>query len=724
MTLDQYQPCPCGSGKKIKFCCSKDILHDLDRIQRMLQGDQKLAAREKIVASLEKYPDRPSLLMMKADSDLQAGEVDKARETIKRLTEVDPSNPSVTAMLALLSGAHEGNISAAIHWLQESFNRTDGEVTAAVYEAILVIASLLQRVGYVAAAKGHLQLALALSDTKDDRSARALMQLNHSRQIPMVLREPLSLKSCPQDVTWRIEFEVTMREIFRGRWRRGADQLAMMAIRILDEPSILFNQGVVCAWLGDNQKAIKAFQDFAGIRGVSAEDRVHALALVQYLDTDPERTAVERIDRVYEIQDLDAVMEKCLASDHLTSLPIDPSARPDDETPLPRAMFEYTDRPQSKDTKDLQIDDISELLGVLLLFGKETDRPARLVISTTKPLANQVTQYCAELAELELGEPVSDEVTGKMPWMVAEVFRQWRIPNSLPIDERRRLESGLRERAITQNWPEIPSPRLNGKTPREAAKEKSLVPEVLAVLLNLQLMAQDNHWHIDFEKLREDLGLPQLEPVDIEHADFDRLPIHRLSTVDIKSLDDDQLLTVYRRAYAVMAIYPLRTIAMEVIGRPTLDGKIDKVEAYDILSDVAFNTEESLEYLDKARKLATKEGESPAAWLIDELELRLLRGEGDKFVQLLKEIQTRYIKEPGIAPALVETLSRYGLMTPDGRVMLPASAAEAATRETVPAESNAPAASGVWTPDSGTSSAAEPSGEEKSESKLWIPGMD
>ena len=31
MTLDQYQQCLCGSGKKIKFCCSRDILHELDR---------------------------------------------------------------------------------------------------------------------------------------------------------------------------------------------------------------------------------------------------------------------------------------------------------------------------------------------------------------------------------------------------------------------------------------------------------------------------------------------------------------------------------------------------------------------------------------------------------------------------------------------------------------------------------------------------------------------
>ena len=34
MPIDKYQPCPCGSGKKIKFCCSADIVAELDEAHR------------------------------------------------------------------------------------------------------------------------------------------------------------------------------------------------------------------------------------------------------------------------------------------------------------------------------------------------------------------------------------------------------------------------------------------------------------------------------------------------------------------------------------------------------------------------------------------------------------------------------------------------------------------------------------------------------------------
>ena len=36
MALDHYQPCLCGSGKKLKFCCG-DLAPELEKIDRMIQ---------------------------------------------------------------------------------------------------------------------------------------------------------------------------------------------------------------------------------------------------------------------------------------------------------------------------------------------------------------------------------------------------------------------------------------------------------------------------------------------------------------------------------------------------------------------------------------------------------------------------------------------------------------------------------------------------------------
>jgi tetratricopeptide (TPR) repeat protein len=713
MTLDQYQLCPCGSGKKVKFCCSREFVHDLERILRMVQGDQRLAALEKTEALLAKYPDRPALLMTKAEIELQLEEAAKARETIERLVQVDPKNPSVFAMRSLLAVLLDGNLNAAIHSMQDAFEMADSVVTARMYEAIVVLANMLLRVGLPAASKGHLQLALALSNAKDERSAQALMQLNHSRQIPLVLREPLALYDCPPNVTWRIEFQGAMRDVFRGRWRLGAKTLAAMSARILDAPAILYNQAVVLAWLGDNPNATKAFRQFSRIRDISWDDRVQAAAIAECLDPDTKKSVVDVVERTWEIQEFDRAMEQCLSNKQLLSVPIDRHAAHESDEPLPRAMWEVLDKPLPTGG-NLQISDIPEAWGRLLLFGKETDRPARLTIQCARSRCEKIEQLCQSLVGKELGQPVSDQVVDGVPWFGTEIFAAWRIPDNLAVDERTRLQAELRRHSLLERWPNTPSPIFDGKTPTEAAADNQYKIAVLADLLNLEIIGQDSHWDVDFNGLRRQLQLPERTTIDPGTVDFDRLPVHRFSLLKVKELNDDQLLTVYRRAYAVMAVWPLRQIALEVISRESLDDKIDKVEAYDILSDVAASTDEALEYLAKARRLATTEGESPAAWLIDELEIRLLRGEFDKFAQLLKEIQTRYIKEPGVAPSVIEVLSRYGLVTSDGRVMIPTAAA-------APAE--AAEATSLWTPDSDKLPTAG-GGETKHESKLWIPGMD
>ena len=65
MAVDPYAPCPCGSGKKVKFCCS-DLVGDIEKIHRMIEGDQPRAALRHAEQTLAKHPGRASVLDLKA----------------------------------------------------------------------------------------------------------------------------------------------------------------------------------------------------------------------------------------------------------------------------------------------------------------------------------------------------------------------------------------------------------------------------------------------------------------------------------------------------------------------------------------------------------------------------------------------------------------------------------------------------------------------------------
>ena len=65
MPLDPYSPCPAGTGKKLKFCCS-DLVGELEKIQRMSKGDQRLACLEHIEKLQDRYPGRACLMTSQA----------------------------------------------------------------------------------------------------------------------------------------------------------------------------------------------------------------------------------------------------------------------------------------------------------------------------------------------------------------------------------------------------------------------------------------------------------------------------------------------------------------------------------------------------------------------------------------------------------------------------------------------------------------------------------
>ena len=168
------------------------------------------------------------------------------------------------------------------------------------------------------------------------------------------------------------------------------------------------------------------------------------------------------------------------------------------------------------------------------------------------------------------------------------------------------------------------------------------------------------------------------------------------------------------------AVKAARTFAQEVVSRDSLKGKVDRAEAYGILSRYSSNPDDSLEYILKAAAEARNSGESPAQYLLSELALRIRRREIPEIERLVQQIQQQHVNEPGVAQALYEMLVRSGPINPQsvaGQGM-PRGAAPAGT-PTAPA---APDPGGVWTP--GGQAPAAPAAGEEGKSKLWVPGMD
>ena len=92
MAIDSYAPCPGGTGKKIKFCCS-ELVGDLEQLDRLVEGDQISAALDQVKRLAEKHPGKACLLATQTKLELASKQFTEAAGTARRFLDAHPDNP-------------------------------------------------------------------------------------------------------------------------------------------------------------------------------------------------------------------------------------------------------------------------------------------------------------------------------------------------------------------------------------------------------------------------------------------------------------------------------------------------------------------------------------------------------------------------------------------------------------------------------------------------------
>jgi len=93
MSVDKYAVCPCGNGKKIKFCKCKESIPEMDRVVSMVNGGQVVPALDRLSEILETHPDAAWALAVRGRLLLDLREYDTLNENAERFIRLQPSNP-------------------------------------------------------------------------------------------------------------------------------------------------------------------------------------------------------------------------------------------------------------------------------------------------------------------------------------------------------------------------------------------------------------------------------------------------------------------------------------------------------------------------------------------------------------------------------------------------------------------------------------------------------
>lgn len=713
MALDPYTPCPCGSGKKLKFCECAAESAELEKVLTAIDGDQRVAALDLIDRTLATKPNQKAMLALKGIVQAQLGDVAGAKKTVTTFLGVAPNNPVALTLSALIDSG-EGKTGEGVIALQKALAASTEEIHYLIPDALLTIAQSLLMEGNVLAARAHLLLRIAMMGQDDRTGVQQLIRINSSQELPLVVKQDLSIQDLKRPTAWEKEFHTAIEAAGNGNWLSAANQLEALDKKFPNEPEILFNLAIFKTFLAQDS-AYQVWRRYANLSEISTDQAVEAEILAQELDPEPESESIDQMRIVYSVKDAGRLSEVLVSDRRVVRMPVDLSQLVPEGSPPPRAAYWLLDRETPETGKDLTYDKIPRVVGEVLLFGRETDREARLEFLVTKSpeLVNKVRRL-QEVGADQLGRIEREERVGVTSALDEAMVARWRLPEDTPAEIRKALVDEHQQRNVFEVLPKQPMKLFGGKSAREVASDPVQRVRLLAFLRNYELSFEQRRQTIDFNELRRQLGLPLSAPLDPNGIDMAEVPLLRLGRFDLKPMNAEQLTSLLRRCGSVDYVSPLRRAAQEVLDRGGLPGQIEKADAYGVLAMSAGDLDQALEYVQLAQKSALEQGTSPARFLLEEFDIRLARREPNEVSRIMNILQTKYMREPGIAEALYMKMMQLGLINQDGTPRM-----GGPSRAAAPVE-QAPAAGGLWTPDGPSAAAPAAQGQ----SKLWLPGMD
>jgi hypothetical protein len=724
MSFDIYQPCPGGQDKKIKFCC-KDLVSDLEKISRLIDADQRQAALDYIGRTLKKHPDRPCLHAYKLQLAIGDPDREEVIRTIDAFLKVAPANPTALAAQAIRYAADwdaedSETVGSSESWrkavaaLQRALSARGKYVSVLILSAVSIVGRRLLGEGQDLAAAAHFHLA-ALFASNLERTAPDIIEFMADPGVSLLIKNRLGLPDPPADVPWNADYNGARVKAANGAWADAASAIEGLAKDALGEPLPRKALGLLRGYLGESQKSVDLLRRYAAMDGVSSADAIEAEALAQLLHSDSNRQ-IKSYEIRCEVDDTDQTKEKLLAHKQAVSLGTDLSHLADGDEPPPLAGFWVVDREPPGDVAELTWGSVPRELGVVYLFGKQTDRAARLEIFVEEQELDRLRGLLADILGTGVLDDSETEVVEEYPAENTLIQETLAFPHGTPLPIRKKIEAEAYRGALRERWTDTPLGILDGKTPREAAQEDGLRVRLQAALLVLEAQQFAGLSHADYQALREELGIPQDGMIVCRPGMIRSVPLFALVRVDCTRLNDADLSAGFQYALANAAVEAATNFGQEILRRPATPLEV-KANVNIGLFRLAGDPNDALAYLHEAQRHVKELGHSPAQLLIQELALRAMRRESQEFNAIYERIAKRHINEPGVREQLLDVMVRLGLLRPDGTPVT-----ESAAPTPV---SGAPAAAEtaeLWTPDSAAESPA--AGAEEAKSKLWVPGMD
>lgn len=708
--MDPYAPCPCGSGKKVKFCCQA-ILPEMAKIERLQENNQPHMALQLIDKILKEHPENGWLVTQRAMALFNDEAFAEARDGLVPFLRNNPEHPLANAMLALAVAQLE-----PIEKSKKVIHRAFLKSMAAEPHLVALLAGKLVsyylEAGFDMAARQHMAIVLRLGSEEDrQRTLMAMLELDADTSVPYPLRGGHPLPTYEPGEELEPKLKKAQRLYIHGCFAEAADILDQIAEQDPASAELWHTIGLMRAWDADNERAASALHKAAGLYR-NFDKAVDLETVAQLLDLQKrENCSASRI-REYEVESLSKLLTRLDNEDRLCRIP------QFNEIPNSAATYDILDRvvPSGDELEELTIDTIPRTLGRLTLFDQTdaaTPGLAQIIAIEGDRLDTSIEVFenaAGELAKpkaVEEDAPSESDIVSWYPNDELALYEAAFFPPKTPDHISRRLRKEFVEQCIQQTWMTTPQAALKENSPEQSIEVEDLQVPLAAAVRVFDAFLDRRDLILDQAALRDRLKVAHPSPIsDVKEEDLNTLTVSQLQNLSFEGMSDDTFGLVMQRGMVIKHCgLGYRILKEFLTSRTELQQKDaqETQQAYITLAticDRASRDQESLEWVIKGFEKSREQGDSFETllmWKMRELQFRSRNLNDPELNKLLLELWNYY---GGKLPAVRDHLEKYIEMT----------------------EIDPPWKHAIVTPDSADGTwSAETEESVSSEKKLWLP---
>jgi tetratricopeptide (TPR) repeat protein len=638
--LDPYASCPCGSGKKFKWCC-QPIQADIARALRQDAEGQHEAALKLTERLVEQHPANPEAWGRRAQLLYQNGQVEQAENALQKAFDISPNYPFGFLFRGLFR-YHEGELPGALLLFRRAAEAYAPDALDPLGQVYMLIGDCEMKLNRPVAARAALQIALRCDPGNEELHKNFEAAFGPQSLLPASARREYTFLSPGAGLTGGR----------RAAWDRalaGTGTRLSDAVRAFEQltaedagdAAAWYDLGLARAWLGDNAGALEALDRYFNLEPDEARAAA-AWALGEVLRLGfglEDRADVREYSVSYQVRDpnpLFALLQEWERDRRLAGVQAS-----QEEGVLSAVVLEKPTVLTAGVTGPPQ-----RVAAYLLLVGP--------LLRLRHPVKESLDRVCAEVQQ-RAGPGMSPGLEKVSPATFSDVVLE-AVAFPVGVTDKAVGEQRARDFAAAyfeETWIHRPLHALSGVPPVDAAGHPSLRKKLLGVIQFLQDCAAGGIVQTyDFDRLRRKLGLlggaPAAPGAPAAAADIGALGAAELAALP-SDLPDGQLEQAYQAALRLDAQDLASRFARELVARPPRPDRPDRAPWYFHLIQRALaegNTDEALNRVNEGERADAEhnEGRRHNDYEQRRAQVHLKRGEAEQAQEVFDRLLER---DPG-----------------------------------------------------------------------------